>query len=283
TPEDLPPSPAQHRFQKQLHQRLLQRSWHTIWVFSGEGTFTNYGDGGFMNWCFLGYDADNGVNGNRVIHFPGRAVAGAPNGGTPMPGRPPVGGQTGAPGTVPGAPGTVPGAPGTVPGVPGDTTGVPVTPGVPANPGVPAVPGVPANPGGAVTSAKLTGTLHATVKNGRTPSATGTPVTAATSTAATSTAAKSTGWVFSQESNGRYKITNAVTGLALTENTKSYLAEAQPWAGSAAQKWQLYSLGDGKYQIRVTADDCLTYDEDNKALGVWTCTSDWNQAWTIKP
>jgi hypothetical protein len=29
TPEDLPPSLTQHRFQKLLHQRLLQRSWHT--------------------------------------------------------------------------------------------------------------------------------------------------------------------------------------------------------------------------------------------------------------
>ena len=29
TPEDLPPSLTQHRVQKLLHQRLLQRSWHT--------------------------------------------------------------------------------------------------------------------------------------------------------------------------------------------------------------------------------------------------------------
>jgi hypothetical protein len=29
TPEDLPPSPAQHRIQWSLHRNLLQRSWHT--------------------------------------------------------------------------------------------------------------------------------------------------------------------------------------------------------------------------------------------------------------
>ncbi|MEU0942341.1 L-histidine N(alpha)-methyltransferase [Streptomyces canus] len=34
TPEDLPPSLTQHRFQKLLHQRLLQRSWHTTCAFS---------------------------------------------------------------------------------------------------------------------------------------------------------------------------------------------------------------------------------------------------------
>ncbi|MFE4359704.1 RICIN domain-containing protein [Kitasatospora sp. NPDC056800] len=244
-----------------------------VWVFAGESTFVNYGDGGFMNWAFIGHDSDTSGRGGRLIHFPARVVPGSSSGSTPPPGTPstpqvPIGGQII---TVPAIPISSPGTP----GIPAHETGDTGT----------NIPGGHIRMGFGVAdsgAAQLTGTLHPSVKNGRAPaangSASGTPVTAATSTAG-----KSTGWVFSQDASGLYKITNAVTGLALTENTKSYLAEARPWTGSAAQKWEVFAFGDGEYQIRVSTDDCLTYDEDNKVLGVWTCTNDWNQRWTIKP
>ncbi|MDH6137969.1 hypothetical protein P3T37_007412, partial [Kitasatospora sp. MAA4] len=56
----------------------------------------------------------------------------------------------------------------------------------------------------------------------------------------------------------------------------------KPWTGADEQKWQLVSQGGGQYQIRITDQDCLTYDEDAKALGVWTCTNAWNQQWKLQ-
>ncbi|MFD8979896.1 RICIN domain-containing protein [Streptomyces sp. NPDC059564] len=240
-----------------------------IWVFAGESTFVNYGDGGFMNWSFLGYDSDTSAHGGRTIHFPARVVPASDGSVTPPPGTPstpklPSGGANIIP--------AVTNLNGTTPGIPAhndDDTGSVIHTRM----------GFGTGDSGA---AQLTGTFHPGGKNGRVPAATS--PTGGTVTAATSAAAKSTGWLFTQDTaTGRYKITNAVTGLALTENTKSYLAEARPWTGAANQKWELYSLGDYQYQIRVSADDCLTYDEDNKALGVWTCTNDANQRWTVKP
>ncbi|MDH6143586.1 hypothetical protein P3T35_005621 [Kitasatospora sp. GP30] len=88
-------------------------------------------------------------------------------------------------------------------------------------------------------------------------------------------------WQFTSLGGGRYKITNVSSGLALTENTGSYLAETQPWNGADEQKWELVSAGNGTYQLRISSDDCLTYDEDFKTLGVWTCKSGWTQQWAL--
>ncbi|MFJ2867777.1 RICIN domain-containing protein [Kitasatospora sp. NPDC087314] len=253
-----------------------------IWVFAGDSTFTNKGDGGFGNWAFVGNDSDRTVSttrscvlirctdSKRIIHFPAREIP-ADIAGTP--GTPGVPVTPGTPGTVPGvstggtpAPG-VPAKPGTVPGV--STGGTPATPGVPAHQG--------GDGGGGDT---VTGLLYPKVKTGRGPVATG--AASGPSILAGSSGPKNTGWRFAAVGNGRYKITSAVSGLALTENTKGYVADAKPWTGADEQKWQLVGQGDGQYQIRITDQDCLTYDEDAKALGVWTCNNGWNQQWSLQ-
>ncbi|MFD7593785.1 RICIN domain-containing protein [Kitasatospora sp. NPDC059812] len=271
-----------------------------IWVFAGESTFTNKGDGGYGNWAFVGSDSDRTVttsrscvlircyDSKRIIHFPAREIP-ADIAGTP--GTPGVPVTPGIPGTVPGVgtggtatPG-VPAKPGTVPGV---GTGGTATPGVPAKPGtVPGVgtggtatPGVPAHQGGGGGGDAVTGLLYPKVKTGRGPVATG--AASGPSILAGTSGPKNTGWQFTALGNGRYKITSAVSGLALTENTKGYVADAKPWTGADEQKWQLVAQGDGQYRIRITDQDCLTYDEDAKALGVWTCDSGWNQQWRLQ-
>ncbi|MFJ1752013.1 RICIN domain-containing protein [Kitasatospora sp. NPDC088134] len=207
-----------------------------IWVFYGDSTFVNKGDGGFMNWAFLGQDSDSTVSGGRRIHFPDRSVARYdPN--------------------------------------------TPITPGVPATPGTPSTPSAPVDLGAPMTSgiASTDSTVKAlrpTVMNGRTPLVKSGSVVAAPSGSA------ATGWTFNPLGGGKYKIVNTATGLALTENTKTYFAGASAWTGAATQKWEVVAKGVG-YQIRIDADNCLTYDEDNKTLGVWTCTSDANQQWKL--
>ncbi|MFC9247622.1 hypothetical protein ACFT7S_27540 [Streptomyces sp. NPDC057136] len=79
------------------HRGQLQRR-ERIWIFSGGGSFTNEGDGGWGNWAFYGLWDRNGSTVNfRPTDVP--TVPAVPKGETPFP---------------------------------GDT---PITPGVPANPG----------------------------------------------------------------------------------------------------------------------------------------------------
>ncbi|MFJ9847650.1 RICIN domain-containing protein [Kitasatospora sp. NPDC101155] len=232
-----------------------------IWVFAGDSTFTNYGDGGYMNWSFVGQDDDqtktrrgvcaHGVPCNypyRVIHFPSRAVPGVPKGGgTPVP-----------------------------PGTPG-TPGIPITPGVPKGGGTPIPPGTPGTPGIPAHGGK---TIHPKVKNGNSPLITGT--SAGSTVVAGDAANRNSGWELTPVGDGRYRITSAVSGLALTENTSSYLAETRPWTGADNQKWQLATASSGTVQISVTDQDCLTFDESAKPLGVWTCNGDWSQQWKLQ-
>ncbi|WP_035802896.1 RICIN domain-containing protein [Kitasatospora mediocidica] len=256
-----------------------------IWVFAGDSTFTNKGDGGYGNWAFVGNDSDRTVSttrscvlirctdSQRIIHFPARDIT-----------TPAVSSGDAPPTGTPVTPAT-PATPGTVPGV---STGGTATPGVPATPGtVPGVstggtatPGVPAHQGGGSGGGTIAGLLYPKVKTGQGPVASGS--TSGPSVLAGNSGAKNSGWQFTSAGNGRYKITSAVSGLALTENTKTYDADAKPWTGADEQKWQLVSQGDGQYQIRITDQDCLTYDEDAKALGVWTCTNAWNQQWKLQ-
>ncbi|MDH6137836.1 hypothetical protein P3T37_007271, partial [Kitasatospora sp. MAA4] len=207
----------------------------------------------------------------RIIHFPARAITtpAASSGDTPPTGTP-----------------VSPWVPGTVPGV---STGGTATPGVPATPGtVPGVstggtatPGTPAHQGsGDGSGGTVAGLRYPKVKTGRGPIATGSA--SGPSVLAGNSGAKNSGWQFTAVGNGRYEITSAVSGLALTENTKTYDADAKPWTGADEQKWQLVSQGGGQYQIRITDQDCLTYDEDAKALGVWTCNNASNQQWTLQ-
>ncbi|MGC0317584.1 RICIN domain-containing protein [Kitasatospora acidiphila] len=252
-----------------------------IWVFSGDSTFTNNGDGGYVNWAFVGNDSDRTVTNTRpclritctehqrIIHFPATTPAasvGDPNTG------------------IPATPAT-PATPGTVPGV---SVGGNPTPGIPATPGtVPGVsvggnptPGTPAHQGGGSGGGTIAGLLYPKVKTGQGPVVTG--AASGPSIFAGTSGAKNSGWQFTSVGNGRYEITSAVSGLALTENTKTYDADAKPWTGADEQKWQLVSQGAGQYQIRITDQDCLTYDEDAKALGVWTCNNTWNQQWQLQ-
>ncbi|GAA2157414.1 hypothetical protein GCM10009760_59580 [Kitasatospora kazusensis] len=237
-----------------------------IWVFAGDSTFTNMGDGGYVNWAFVGNDGDRSVvrhrscgwvacdHTDRIIHFPGRTVPGV---------------TVGVP-ADPGVPAT-PGTPITVPGVPKD-------PGTPLNPGVPGTPGKPLNPG--TPAGGISGTLHPRVKNGQGVVSTGSTTGAAVIAGGSN--GKDSAWLFSSVGGGRYKITNASTGLALTENTRTYLAETRPWNGADEQKWEIAGLGGGRYRIRISTDDCLAFDESAKALGVWTCDGSWQQQWSLQ-
>ncbi|WP_331744625.1 RICIN domain-containing protein [Kitasatospora sp. NBC_01300] len=255
-----------------------------IWVFAGDSTFTNKGDGGYGNWAFVGSDSDRTVSttrscvlircvdSKRIIHFPARdiTVPGVPKGGgtpiTDTPGTPGIpahdDGDDGDDGNDDGN--------GNDDGDGGDTS---TTPAVPAHQGGGKGGG---GKGGSGGGAGVAGLHHPKVKNGRGPVVTGSSILAAAG------GAKNSAWQFTALGNGRYKITSAVSGLALTENTKTFFAEAKPWTGADAQKWQLVSAGGGQYQIRITDQDCLTYDEDAKALGVWTCNNAWNQQWKLQ-
>ncbi|QEU99244.1 RICIN domain-containing protein [Streptomyces viridifaciens] len=249
-----------------------------IWIFAGDSTFTNMGDGGYVNWAFVGNDSDRSVvrhrscgwaacdHTDRIIHFPGRTVPGTSSGGPADPGVP----------ATPGIPVIVPGVP-KDPGTPLDP-GVPATPGLPLNPGVPATPGVPAHPG--MPSGGVSGTLHPRVKNGQGVASTGSNAGAAVIAGGGN--GSDSAWLFTPIGGGRYKITSAATGMALTENTHSYLAETRPWSGAAEQKWEIAGQSGGRFQIRISADDCLTYDENSKALGVWTCNNAWPQQWSLQ-
>ena len=233
-----------------------------IWVFSGDSTFTNNGDGGYVNWAFVGNDSDRTVTNSRscvrirctdsqrIIHFP--AVTPAASGGDPNAG-------------IPATP-RIPADPGTVPGV---SVGGNPTPGSPAHQG-----------GGSGGGGTTAGLLYPRVKTGQGPVVTGSA--SGPSILAGNSGGKNSGWRFTSVGDGRYEITSAVSGLALTENTKSYFADAKPWTGADEQKWQLVRAGGGQYQIRITDQDCLTYDEDAKALGVWTCNNAWNQQWKLQ-
>ncbi|GAB2725336.1 RICIN domain-containing protein [Kitasatospora kifunensis] len=250
-----------------------------IWVFAGDSTFTNKGDGGYGNWAFVGNDSDRTVSSTRscvlircvdskrIIHFPARTITvpAVSTGGIPI---------TDTPAT-PSIPAHDGGDDGDGDGNDdGDDDGDTSTPAVPAHHGGGSKGG--SGKGGSGGGTSITGLQHPKVKNGQGPVLTGSSILSGAS------GAKNSAWQFSPVGNGRYKITSAVSGLALTENTKTFFAEAKPWTGADAQKWQLVSKGGGQYQIRITDQDCLTYDEDAKALGVWTCNNAWNQQWKLQ-
>ncbi|MFE7532168.1 RICIN domain-containing protein [Kitasatospora sp. NPDC057542] len=87
-------------------------------------------------------------------------------------------------------------------------------------------------------------------------------------------------WTFKDAGGGRYRITNGL-GPELTENTGTYFADVNGWKGSPEQKWEVLNITGDAYQIRISDQDCLTYHEDRKALGVWTCDGSAEQQWTI--
>lgn len=217
---------------------------YRIWIFSGGGSFTNHGDGGWINWGFYGLWDRNG----STVDF-----------------RP-----TMVPATTPGVPkGETPG--------PGDT---PITPGVPAQPGprpgfradsaatTPSGSGRP--PVGVPVHLKTVNNLGAAATN----AASGSTVVAGKLGDTNST------WTFKEAGGGSYEIANGL-GPVLTENTSTYFASITTWKGGAAQKWQVIPIKGDTYQIRISDQDCLTYHEDYKKLGVWTCDGSKGQQWAI--
>ncbi|MBT2408720.1 MULTISPECIES: RICIN domain-containing protein [unclassified Streptomyces] len=217
---------------------------YRIWIFSGGGSFTNEGDGGWGNWAFYGLWDRSGSTVNFRPTMEDRVVPGVPNPSTPFP---------------------------------GDT---PVTPGVPAHPGP--------RPGFRADTAATE-----PASSGRPPI--GTPVFLKTANnlaaVATSAAAGSTvvagkpgdansRWTFTDAGGGRYRITNGL-GPDLTENTGIYFANVASWKGGSTQKWEAVHVNGDTYRIRISDQDCLTYDEDYKKLGVWTCDGSKAQQWTI--
>ncbi|MFC9247623.1 RICIN domain-containing protein [Streptomyces sp. NPDC057136] len=87
-------------------------------------------------------------------------------------------------------------------------------------------------------------------------------------------------WTFKETDGGRYEITNGL-GPDLTENKSTYFANISTWKGSSLQKWEVVNVGGDAYQIRISDQDCLTYNEDYKKLRVWTCDGSEAQRWTI--
>ncbi|MFJ3794443.1 ricin-type beta-trefoil lectin domain protein [Kitasatospora sp. NPDC090091] len=92
---------------------------------------------------------------------------------------------------------------------------------------------------------------------------------------------KGSRWTIKPLGGDRYRIVNDL-GYNLTENPETYLAEQQAWGNTSNQKWQFVSLGNGKYRIQISDDDCLTHDADFKQLGVWSCEGGWKQEWSFQ-
>lgn len=87
-------------------------------------------------------------------------------------------------------------------------------------------------------------------------------------------------WSVTPLSNGRYRIDNGL-GLALAENTTTWLANLRPWKVSSTQQWQIAPNSSVAFQIRISGDDCLSFDEDYRALGIWTCDGSSDQQFAI--
>ncbi|WMX46665.1 ricin-type beta-trefoil lectin domain protein [Streptomyces roseicoloratus] len=92
---------------------------------------------------------------------------------------------------------------------------------------------------------------------------------------------KGSTWTIKPLGGDRYRIVNDL-GYNLTENPETYVAEQQAWGNTSNQKWQFKSVGNGKYRIQISDDDCLTHDSDHKQLGVWTCEGGWKQEWSFQ-
>ncbi|GAA3393782.1 hypothetical protein [Streptomyces roseoviridis] len=217
---------------------------YRIWIFSGGGSFTNHGDGGWINWGFYGlWDR----NGSTVDFRPTMApvTPGVPKGETPGPGE------------------------------------VTPIPGVPAHPGPPPAfrshsgPEAPLSesgrpPVGVPVQLRTVNNLGAVATN----TSSGSSVVAGALGTTNGT------WTLKDAGGGRYEIANG-HGPVLTENTSTYYAQISTWKASSTQKWEVLPFGDGTYQIRISDQDCLTYHEDYKKLGVWTCEASEGQRWTI--
>ncbi|MFF8104411.1 RICIN domain-containing protein [Streptomyces sp. NPDC016640] len=215
-----------------------------IWVFSGGGSFTNQGDGGWINWGFYGLWDRNGstVNFHPTIEPAGPGV---PKGETPGPGDIPL---------IPG----VPAHPGPRPGFRADSA--PTTPS-----------GTDRPPVGVPVRLRAVNDLGAVATNG----SSGSSVVAGKLGGTNGT------WTFKDAGGGRYEIVNG-HGPVLTGNMSTYFAQIDTWKASFNQKWEVNPLADGAYQVRISDQDCLTYHEDYKKLGVWTCDSSEGQRWTIE-
>ncbi|WP_186768211.1 ricin-type beta-trefoil lectin domain protein [Streptomyces qinzhouensis] len=92
---------------------------------------------------------------------------------------------------------------------------------------------------------------------------------------------KGTTWTIKPLGGDRYRIVNDL-GYNLTMNPDTYVAEQQAWGNTSNQKWEFVSLGDGKYRVQISDDDCLTHNSDFKQLGVWTCEGGWKQEWSFQ-
>ncbi|MFD6358924.1 RICIN domain-containing protein [Streptomyces roseolus] len=215
-----------------------------IWIFSGGGSFTNHGDGGWINWGFYGlWDRSGSTVDFRPTMAP--ATPGVPKGETPDPG------------------------------------GVTPIPGVPAHPGTP-----PAFRSHSGPEAPTTGSERPPVGvpvqlrtvNGLGAVATNSPSGSSVVAGALGTTGGT--WAFKDAGDGRYEIANG-HGPVLTMNTSTYYAQISTWKGGSTQKWEVLPLGGDAYQIRISDQDCLTYHEDYKKLGVWTCDGSEGQRWAV--
>ncbi|MFF5426336.1 MULTISPECIES: RICIN domain-containing protein [unclassified Streptomyces] len=213
---------------------------YRIWIFSGGGSFTNHGDGGWINWGFYGLWDRNG----STIEF-----------------------QPTIPPAVPGVPkGETPG--------PGDTL---PTPGVPARPVLRSFSG----PEAPVTEAERPPVgVPVQLRTVNSLGAVATNTSSGSSVVAGKLGTTNGTWTFKDAGDGRYEIANG-HGPVLTANMSTYYAQINTWKGSSTQKWEVIPVGGGAHQIRISDQDCLTYHEDYKKLGVWTCDGSEGQRWTI--
>ncbi|WP_275449246.1 RICIN domain-containing protein [Streptomyces sp. OfavH-34-F] len=208
-----------------------------IWVFSGGGTFVNPGDGGWINWGFSGNFTRRTEGGKGYVDFSPTYVPGSPSGAVPITNKSPM---------------------------------------TPVGPDIPRIyPEGEETPQHPITYTATATTAPPTIV----------PVYIHTqqSLAAVPNAAKSGAkivagkygtpgalWTVTPLSNGRYRIDDGIS-LSLTTNTTTWQANLAPWTGSTTQQWEIVPNGSGTFQIRNSSQDCLTFDEAYKTLGVWTC------------
>ncbi|WP_406195243.1 ricin-type beta-trefoil lectin domain protein [Kitasatospora sp. NBC_01560] len=155
----------------------------------------------------------------------------------------------------------------------------PAEPGTPTNPKPPTDPKPPTTGGGSAVPTERP--LFLKLSNGLGASAPTETASWGSPIVAGILGYKGSRWTIKPLGGDRYRIVNDL-GYNLTENPETYLAEQQAWGDTSNQKWRFVSLGNGKYRIQISDDDCLTHDSDFKQLGVWSCEGGWKQEWSFQ-
>ncbi|WP_441248317.1 aegerolysin family protein [Kitasatospora sp. McL0602] len=90
-------------------------------------------------------------------------------------------------------------------------------------------------------------------------------------------------WVFWDKGNGNWQIeTQYRGGLLMDYNFTNWTTWLVGANGGNNQLWQFQDAGNGWYQIKSARDGgCLTANQNQQALGVWSCSGADSQKWHL--